>query len=438
MEPILYQNHLGILKEEMQVALGCTEPIAIAYAAAKAKEVLGEFPTHCTVYCSGNIIKNVKAVVVPNSGGQRGMDTAAILGITGGNPKLELAVLESVTPSDIETMKKLRNTDFCKCELAQNVDNLYIRVELIGPVHTSCVEIQQHHTNITLIKKDNTIIFEKAPQKKILKQNAPDRMKLSIQNIIEFAEAVQIKDVKELLDQAIKYNSAISAEGLKGGYGAEIGKTIMTKAAETSGSGKLRLEARAAAAAGSDARMNGCPLPVVINSGSGNQGITVTMPILVYAKAWGISDEDRYRALVLANLISVHQKKYIGSLSAYCGAASAATGSACGVAYMWLKKNNALENLYSVICNTITNSIGTIGGMVCDGAKASCAAKIGIAVETAMMALQMANAGEVFQPGEGMTQQDAEETVEAVGRMAREGMKSTDVEILKIMLGEKN
>lgn len=437
MEESLYQNHLAILKEEMQVALGCTEPIAIAYAAAKAREVLGEMPTACAVYCSGNIIKNVKAVIVPNSGGRRGMDTAAILGIVGGDASRELAVLETVKPDDIQKMDALRKTSFCTCKLAENVDNLYIRIELTGPNHTSCVEIQQHHTNITLIKKDEHVLLKKEPAKQDVKTvGAPDRMKISIENSIEFAEAVKIEDVKEILDRAIQYNSAISAEGLKGGYGAEIGKNIMNVAKETDGTSKLRLEARAAAAAGSDARMNGCALPVVINSGSGNQGITVTMPILVYAKAWGISEEDRYRALVLANLISVHQKKYIGSLSAYCGAASAATGSACGVAYMWLKKNNALDKLYNVLCNTITNSINTIGGMVCDGAKASCASKIGIAVENALMALQLANTGDVFQPGEGMTMDNAEETVKAVGRMAREGMKSTDVEILKIMLDE--
>ena len=260
-------------------------------------------------------------------------------------------------------------------------------------------------------------------------------MLLNVENILEFADAVRMEDVEELIGRQIAYNTAISDEGLKGKYGVETGRILMENAQRASGLNRVRLQARAAAAAGSDARMSGCSLPVVINSGSGNQGITVTMPIVTYAREWNAAQDLLYRALVLGNLISVHQKKYIGSLSAYCGATSAATGAACGVAYMMLKQKGEQDRIYQILCDTITNSIETLGGMVCDGAKASCAAKIGLAVENALMALELSLEGNVFQPGEGMTMENPEDTIAAVGRMGRVGMKSTDVEILNIMLG---
>ena len=432
----LYQNHLAILREELLVALGCTEPIAIAYAAAKARQLLGEDPRRCLVKCSGNIVKNVKGVIVPNSGGMRGIDTAATLGIVGGDPDRELAVLESVTPEDIQKTHALVEQGFCTCELVEEVDNLYIVVQLEGDSSTAEIEIQEHHNNITYMKKDGKVLLDRRPDPASAeKKSGPDRMLLSIQNILEFAGAVRMEDVSELLERQVNYNSAISNEGMTGHYGVEAGRTLLDNLSHLTGGGATRLQARAAAAAGSDARMGGCPLPVVINSGSGNQGITVTMPIVVYAKAWNASRELLFRALVLANLLSVHQKKYIGSLSAYCGAVSAATGAACGVAYMLFHLTQQPRPLYDVLCDTITNSIETIGGMVCDGAKSSCAAKISLAVENALMALELSLGGHVFQPGEGMTMNNAEDTIAAVGRMGRVGMKSTDVEILNIMLG---
>ena len=432
MDQALYQNHLGILREELLVALGCTEPIAIAYAGAKARQLLGVMPEHCRVRCSGNIIKNVKGVIVPNSGGMRGIDVAATLGIVGGDPDRELAVLETVTPADIQTTQALVKEGFCTCELVEDVDNLYIVVELEGGGHSAEIEIQEHHNNITYMKKDGTVLLDSRPDPSCKKQSGgPDRMLLNVANILEFADTVKMEDVEELIGRQIDYNTAISDEGLKGNYGVETGRILMENAGNASGLNRVRLQARAAAAAGSDARMSGCSLPVVINSGSGTQGITVTMPIVIYGRAWQADRELILRALVLANLISVHQKKYIGSLSAYCGATSAATGAACGVAYMMLRQKGEQERIYQILCDTITNSIETLGGMVCDGAKASCAAKIGLAVENALMSL----AGNVFQPGEGMTMEDPEDTIAAVGRMGRVGMKSTDVEILNIMLG---
>lgn len=436
MDQLLYKNHLQILQEELLVALGCTEPIAIAYAGAKARQLLGQLPDQCQVYCSGNIIKNVKGVVVPNSGGLRGMDVAAILGIVGGDPDQELAVLESVTPADIQQTQALLKANFCQCHLVEDVDNLYVRIEVTGGGHTAQVEIQEHHNNITFMEKDGQVVLNHRPDPaaKVEKTGA-DRMLLSVKNILEFADAVQISDVQEILQRQIDYNCAISTEGLKGSYGVETGRILMSNSINASGMDQVRMQARAAAAAGSDARMSGCSLPVVINSGSGNQGITITMPIVMYARYWQVDQEMLYRALVVGNLLSVHQKKYIGSLSAYCGATSAATGAACGIAYMLLHRKGEQERLYKVTCNTITNSIETLGGMVCDGAKASCAAKIGLAVENALMALELSLEGNVFQPGEGMTMENPEDTIAAVGRMGRVGMKSTDVEILNIMLG---
>lgn len=435
MDKKLYQNHLDILKEELLVALGCTEPIAIAYAGAKARQVLGEEPDECHVQCSGNIIKNVKGVIVPNSDGMRGMDVAAILGIVGGNPERELAVLENITQSHIEKTRELLKNGFCRCSLIEGVDNLYIIVEVRCKEHSAIVELQKHHNNITRIVKDGKILFEKESEVQREEESRTDRMLLSVENILQFAEEVKISDVEEILSRQISYNMAISEEGLKGSYGVETGQILMHNAAFTYGSNNVRLRARAAAAAGSDARMSGCSLPVVINSGSGNQGITVTMPIVIYAKELDVQDEILMRAMVIGNLLSVHQKKYIGSLSAYCGATSAATGAACGIGYMMLKKRKEDSRIYQVLCDTITNSIETLGGMVCDGAKASCAAKIGLAVENALMALELSLAGNVFKPGEGMTMENPEDTIAAVGRMGRVGMKGTDIEILNIMLG---
>ena len=437
MEERIYQNHLGILNNELLVALGCTEPIAIAYAGAKARQLLGQMPQDCQVFCSGNIIKNVKGVIVPNSGGMRGMDVAAALGIVGGDPEQELAVLESVTQQDIEQTRALLKEGFCQCHLVEDVDNLYVRVEIQGGGHSAKVEIQEHHNNITYLEKDGEVVLNRRPgPKSDRKSGEPDRMLLSMENILEFAREVKLEDVREVLQRQIDYNCAISAEGLKGNYGVETGRILMSNSINAMGLNQVRLQARAAAAAGSDARMSGCSLPVVINSGSGNQGITVTMPIVMYGRHWEVDQEMLYRALVIGNLVSVHQKKYIGSLSAYCGATSAATGAACGVGYMLLKKNGEEDRIYKVLCDTVTNSIETLGGMVCDGAKASCAAKIGIAVENALMALELSLAGNVFQPGEGMTMENPEDTIAAVGRMGRVGMKSTDVEILNIMLGK--
>lgn len=423
MDQTLYENHLLILRSELIVALGCTEPISVAYAAAKARQLLGCMPESCTVHCSGNIVKNVMGVTVPNSGGLRGIEVAATLGLVGGNPERELAVLEDISDEHRAQTRTLLSKGFCACKLIEHVATLYIIVEVSGGGHTALVEIQNTHKNITRIQKDGVDVPGVVVSQEEKKQTTGDRTLLSVANILEFANCVRLEDVEPILSEQIRHNMAICQEGLDVAYGAEVGRILLDgNTAPTVG-----LRARAYAAAGSDARMNGCPMPVVINSGSGNQGITVSVPVVIYAQQEGIDRELLLRALVVSNLIAVHQKNYIGSLSAYCGVVSAACGAACGICYM-------LGHPEKVLCDTITNTIATVGGMVCDGAKSSCAAKISTALQTALLGMKMSTRSRTFQPGEGLVKETVEETISSVGRMGREGMKATDQEILNIML----
>ncbi len=423
MDKKVYDTYVALLRTELTMATGCTEPIAIAYAGAKLREVLEDIPEHCTVFCSGNMVKNVFAVTVPNSGGSRGIDTAVMLGIVGGDAAAVLDVLHAISPEDIALMKKLLAEGRCSCELVEGVANLYIRIEAEAHGNTALVEIRDYHSNITRIEKNGEVLFsaEAAGES----ETAPDKSLLNVADILAFGSEVDLAEVRDVLENQIRCNSAIAEEGLKNPWGAQVGRTIL----EGENGDSLVNRACAWAAAGSDARMNGCPLPVVINSGSGNQGITVSMPLYIYAREYGIDEDRMLRALAIANLISLDQKRHIGSLSAYCGATSAGTASACGIAWM-------LGESEEVICGILTNAINTLGGMVCDGAKSSCAAKIAAAVRTALLSMEMSKKGRVFLPGEGMVADDIETTIANVGRMGRDGMKSTDVEILKIMLGK--
>ena len=423
MDSRIYDTYAALLKTELTMATGCTEPIAIAYAGAKLREVLGRIPEHCTVFCSGNIVKNVFAVTVPNSGGSRGIDTAALLGLVGGDAAAGLDVLHAITPEHIAKMKEMAAAHCCDCELVEGVANLYIRIEAEAGSETALVEIRDYHTNITRIEKNGALLFDAASASE--SSAAPDKSLLNLRDIYTFAKELKLDDVRETLVNQLRCNRAIAEEGLRNPWGAQVGRSIL----ESEGGDSLVNRARAWAAAGSDARMNGCPLPVVINSGSGNQGITVSMPLWIYAEEYGIKEDDLLRALAFANLTALLQKRCIGSLSAYCGATSAATGSVCGIAFM-------LGESFETIAGVITNTLNTIGGMVCDGAKSSCAAKIAAAVGTALTSLEMSRHGRVFLPGEGLVQGDIEDTIEAVGRMGRDGMRCTDVEILKIMLGK--
>ena len=420
MDKMVYATYVSILKSELIPAMGCTEPIAVALAGAKASQVLGATPDHMDIYCSGNIIKNVKGVVVPNSGGQTGI-AAAVLGAVGGDADKGLEVIEGATPEDAQTVRRLLEEGMCACHLAQDEENLYIRVEAARGQDRALAEIRTRHDHFSRIEKNGEVLASSSARDD--GAGPVEKSCLNLKDILEFAGQLNIDEVRELLDRQIDYNRAISEEGLKRPWGAQVGRTLFC-----GGASPLPVRAAAKAAAGSDARMGGCSMPVVINSGSGNQGITVTMPLYEYAVSNGVPMEKLYRALALANLISVHEKRFIGNLSAYCGAVSAATASVAGIAY--------LEGAdYEMIGNTIINSIGTIGGMVCDGAKASCASKIASAVQTAMLAYDMAKNGHVLKDGEGLVEGGVEGTIRNIGRMGREGMRETDVEILNIMLG---
>lgn len=420
MEKYIYDEYLAILKEELVPALGCTEPIAIAYAAAKARELLGRLPEEIVVRCSGNIIKNVKAVIVPTTGDMKGIETSAILGAVGGNPDKELEVLVDVTDEDLEKTRELLKKKICRVELLEGVSNLQIIVELKAGDDTALAEIAFSHTNIVRLEKNGEVLFEK--EKRADKAATTDRTLLNLKDIYEFTNTVKIEDVKDLIDRQIAYNMSIAREGLTKKYGANVGATILKHYGDD-----VRSRARALPAAGSDARMNGCVLPVMINSGSGNQGMTVSLPVVVFADHLFSDKEKEYRALVLSNLAAIYQKNELGKLSAYCGAVSAAAGAGAGIAYLH-------DADFDMIAETMTNTLANVSGIVCDGAKASCAAKIASAVDAAIMGYYMAAEHRGFQNGEGLVKEDVEATIKSFGRMGREGMRSTDIEILKIML----
>ena len=415
----LYNNYVKILKNELVPALGCTEPIAIAYAAAKAREVLGEFPDHVEMRCSGNIIKNVKGVTVPNSDGQRGIDVAAILGIVGGDASRELEVLESVKPEDVEKTRELAAAGYCTCTLQEDVANLYIVAKVCKNDHYAEVTIINRHTYITKIVKDDKILFEAAVSEE--SSNYVDKSLLNVKDILEFANTVDIDDIRAVLKRQIDMNSAIADEGLMHPYGAQIGRTLLQVYGDD-----VKIRAKARAAAGSDARMGGCSLPVVINSGSGNQGMTASLPVVEYAKELNVGYEKMIRAVALSDLVTIHLKSGIGRLSAYCGAVSAGCGCGAGIAYLYGGGLKEIEH-------TIVNSIAIDSGMVCDGAKASCAAKIASAVDAGILGYHMYKNGQQFRAGDGLVTKGVEETIRNIGILAREGMRETDREILHIM-----
>lgn len=425
MDCALYANYLNILKHELVPALGCTEPIAIAYASAKAAQVLGELPDSIEMRCSGNIIKNVKGVTVPNSGGMKGIEAAAILGAVGGNADMALEVLENITPEHIQLTKDLFSKHICSCSLAEGVANLYIAAKVKKDSHYAEVTIINQHTNITKIIKDGEVLLEK-PEKEEEQDAGIDKSTLTVKDILDFADQVKIEDIQDVIERQVRLNTAISQEGLDNNYGAQIGKTLMHVWGKS-----VTTRACARAAAGSDARMGGCSMPVVINSGSGNQGMTVSLPVIAYAEEWEVSKEKMYRSLVVSNLIAIHQKYYIGSLSAYCGAVSAACGAGAGITYMY-------GGSYEQVSLTIINTLGNVGGIVCDGAKPSCAAKIASSVDAALMAFHLSIQNKSFLPGEGIIKGDVEETIKSMGYIGRVGMRSTDTEILNIMIDKVN
>ena len=418
-----YDSYVEILKEELIPAMGCTEPIAIALAAAKARDALGRIPERCQAEVSGNIIKNVKAVTVPNTGGLKGIEASVAAGAVAGRSDLELEVLSQVTPQEIEAMREFLETREIKVIPATGDRVFYIKVTVWAEGHSACCEIVDYHTNIILIQRDEEVLFRAEPTEGS-KPEQTDRSVLNVEEIVRFADCLDVADVEEVLSRQVAYNSAISAEGMTGKWGAAIGKTLRNLYGDD-----VAVRAKAAAAAGSDARMSGCEMPVVIVSGSGNQGMTTSLPVIEYARDMKATDEELYRALAVANLVTIHQKTGIGRLSAFCGAVSAGCGAAAGIAYL-------RGGQFDIIAHTIANTLAICSGMICDGAKPSCAAKIASAVDAGLMGYNMyLNGGHQFVDGEGIIQKGVENTIVNVGRLARQGMRRTDEEILDIMVG---
>ena len=420
MDKKIYNEYINILKEELVPAMGCTEPISIAYAAANARKALGFIPERIEIEASPNIIKNVKSVIVPNTGHLRGIDAAAIAGIIAGQADNELEVLSGVTEEQIKTISEYLDKSICTVKPSENGYIFYVSVLLSGGGHTAFVEIAGNHTNIITVKKDDKIIFSKdyVEQKNTYKT---DRSLLNIKDIVEFADTVNLCDIEETIKRQIVYNTAIAEEGLHNDYGANIGSILLRSYGNS-----VHNRAKAYAAAGSDARMSGCELPVVINSGSGNQGLTASLPVIIYAKELSVSKELLYRALVLSNLVTIHLKTGIGPLSAYCGATSAGCGAGAGINYLYGGK-------YKEIAHTIVNALAINSGMICDGAKPSCAAKIASAVEAGLLGMQMESHDRQFYDGEGIVVKGVENTIRNVGELARKGMKETDKVIIHMM-----
>lgn len=419
-----YRQYCDILKSELIPAMGCTEPIAVAFAAARARELLGCDVESCDVAVSGNIIKNVKSVVVPHTGGLRGIEAAVAAGIVAGDASRELEVISSVTAEQIGEIQKFIESKPIAVHFADG-DNVFdIRITLGGGGNTSYVRILHDHLNIVEERRNSEIIFMQAC-KKPGEEKITDYSCLTVADIVDFADTVEPADIAEVIDRQIRYNMVIAHEGMTGKWGAGIGRTLLSKAPDDP-----ETRARAYAAAGSDARMSGCELPVVINSGSGNQGLTVSVPVVVYADATGKTEDKKLRAIVLSNLIAIHLKSGIGTLSAYCGAISAGCGAGAGIAYLEF-------GTYDAVAHTLVNSLAIVSGVICDGAKASCAAKISSAVDAGLLGYHMYCDGHQFVGGDGIVLKGVENTIRNISSLAREGMCDTDREIIKLMIGEK-
>ena len=398
------KEYIDLLKREVKPAFGCTEPIALAFAAAKAAELLGVRPDHIHGRLSGNIIKNAKSVTIPNSEGRTGIYYSLILGTLVGTAAKELEVLEDLTHEQVVEADRLFEADYCDIELAEGVENLFIEVTAVAGEHTSKVIVQNTHTTISYAEKDGEVLIALSPE-----EVAKHSMELCFDSCYAFASTVDAKELEDILGPQLDLNMAIAEEGMKNNYGSNADK------------------ARAYAAAGSDARMDGCSMPVMINCGSGNQGITLSVPIMMYAKEYGIDRDHTLRSLALANVLALYIKQYIGRLSAYCGVVSAASATAAGVAFL-------LNESKEVVWETLSNALAGTSGVVCDGAKASCAMKIGMSLGNSLLAYTQAKTDNSFKAGQGIVKEDIDHTVQTVATIAREGMKQTDVVILETML----
>ena len=421
----LYQQYLNILKEELRPAMGCTEPIALAYAGALGRKLLGALPEKVTARISGAIIKNVKSVIVPNTGGQHGITPAICVGIVAGDAEKELQVISQVGPEQIPVLQAFMAKTVVQIQQAGSDLSFDIDLTLERGEESARIRIVNHHTNVVYLEKNGEILLD-LPVAEASEDRLTDKSCLSIENIVSFADCLDIEDVRPLVSRQLKCNMALAEEGLKNNWGANIGSVLLKRQGQL-----LSKQAAAYAAAGSDARMSGCELPAIILSGSGNQGITSSVPVAVYAKALGKSEEELLRAVTVSDLVTIHQKTGIGRLSAYCGAISAGCGAGAGIAYLMGGKAH-------VVAHTVVNAIAILSGTICDGAKPSCAAKIAAAVDAGILGWEMYCEKQQFYGGDGIVTKGVDKTVQNVGRLAREGMRLTDQTILNIMLGEEN
>ncbi len=417
-----YKSYVEILRKELVPAMGCTEPIAVAFCAAKAREVLGRMPNKIEISASGNIIKNVKSVIVPHSGGLRGLEAAAAVGVLYGDASRCLEVISGVTAEqESSVFGRMREFDISVAPLESD-HLLDIIVKVSDKTGYASVRIIDEHTNIVEIVRDGDVVFAEKEKTVALCENKSDFSLLTMADIFDFAETVDISDIKSIIERQIRYNTAISREGMTNNYGARIGQLLSKRNDEA------RTQACAAAAAGSDARMSGCDMPVIICSGSGNQGMTASLPVITYAEYYEKSSDELYRALVLSNLVTLHLKSGIGRLSAYCGAVSAGAGAGAGIAYL-------LTRELKVVNHTTVNALAISSGIICDGAKASCAAKIAMAVDAGIMGYEMYISGCQFYGGDGLVSKGVENTIKNISLLGSEGMKETDKKIIEIMTG---
>ena len=417
----IYSAYTEILKEELMAAMGCTEPIALAYAAAIARRELNDLPDKVLVQTSGSIIKNVKSVIVPNTGHLKGIPAAVSAGIVAGNPDKELEVIADVSKDDIKNIEKFMQEKEIVVEHLDEGIIFDIVITLYKGEDYAKVHIINSHTNVVLVEHNHQVLKSSDCLNDMPSGTAKYEL-LNMKDIWDYINHVELVDIKDILDRQIAYNMAIAEEGLQADYGANIGKVILSSDANS-----LKARAAAMAAAGSDARMNGCELPVIINSGSGNQGITVSVPVITYAKELKATDEQLYRALALSNLTAIHQRTPIGRLSAYCGAVNAGAAAGAGIAYL-------SGGDYEAVIHTVVNALAIVSGIICDGAKASCAGKIAFAVEAGILGYNMYMQGQQFYGGDGIVKKGIEDTLKSVGRLGKDGMKGTNEEIIKIML----
>ena len=415
-------TYLAILREELVPAMGCTEPIAIAFAAAKARKILGRFPDGCTAYCSGNIIKNVKSVTIPGTQGQVGIEVAVLAGLIAARPELQMDILSSLKPNDANEIRRLAGSGFCKVRPLPGTCQLHIRICLHAGQDQALVEVKRSHLNIVRIEKNSEVLLDIPDDSGKYLGSMTDRSKLTVDGIYRFAQSVDLSLVKDLLDMQISCNMAIAEEGIKGKYGVAIGEMLLGRSNHC-----LSSKIKAYTAAASEARMCGCDMPVIINSGSGNQGITSSVPVIVYARHVKSGKDQLYRALLLSNLLTIHQKTLIGRLSAFCGVVSAACSSGAAMTYLDGGTSDQIKM-------TISNTLAMSPGIICDGAKPSCAAKIAVSIDAAYIAHLLAMRTRAYSPGDGILKSNIEKTIAGVGRIAREGMKPTEEHILGTML----